>query len=267
MPTTPSRQSASGSLTSYLSGASLAGLGFLGYETLRFPASLERGGLARAVATAAALIACFVTSRYAARVSSAAGRSALRSGAGVGVVLGAAAILGHTLEVFAALQPPIPALRPQRDDGRAGLRDSKHAGWRIFTPADRAGRRGPCWIGERDDMRPPETGRQADGGGTRGVRAHGARRRSDGTSIRVIPRAFREASVRDARVARARGGPDVSGAAPRCDAGSQGTPRHAVERVSPGIDPALRQTASDRPGRASRRRCAIRSSAGADRSL
>jgi uncharacterized membrane protein len=110
MRTTVSRQAGSASLANYLSGASLAGLVLLGYEILRFPASLGRGGFTQAVVTGAALLGYLVTSRYATRSSSAADRSALRSGAGVGVVLGAAAILGHTLEVFATLRPPIPAV-------------------------------------------------------------------------------------------------------------------------------------------------------------
>jgi hypothetical protein len=107
--TTISRRSAA-SFASYLSGASLAGLALLGYETQRFPASLGKGGFTQAVVAGAALFACLVASRYATRVSSAAGRDALQSGAGAGVALGAAAILGHTLEVFATLQPPIPAV-------------------------------------------------------------------------------------------------------------------------------------------------------------
>src|SRR5262249_27924252 len=37
-------------------------------------------------------------------------QSALQRGAIFGVVLGAAAIIGHTLEVFATLSPPIPAI-------------------------------------------------------------------------------------------------------------------------------------------------------------
>jgi hypothetical protein len=98
------------SLASYLSGASLAGLVLLGYETLRFPDSLGRGGFTQAVVTGAALLAYLLTSRYATRLSSAAGRGALRSGAGAGLVLGTAGVLGHTLEVFATLHPPIPAL-------------------------------------------------------------------------------------------------------------------------------------------------------------
>jgi len=110
MGTTVPRQSGIGSLADYLSGASLAGLGLLGYETLRFPASLGSDGFPRAVATGAAFLFCLLASRYAARVTSAAARSALRSGAAAGVVLGTAAILGHTLEVFAALHPPIPAV-------------------------------------------------------------------------------------------------------------------------------------------------------------
>ena len=110
MRTTVSAQPGRASLANYLSMASLAGLALLGYETLRFPASLGSGGLTRAVMTGAALLACLVTSRYGARLSSAAGRHALRNGAGAGVMLGAAALLGHTLEVFATLRPPIPAV-------------------------------------------------------------------------------------------------------------------------------------------------------------
>jgi len=94
----------------YLSLFSLAGIALLGYAALRFPAALAAGGLTRALASGGALLACAVASEWARRSPSDAVQSALRSGARVGVVLGAAAVIGHTLEVFAALQSPIPAI-------------------------------------------------------------------------------------------------------------------------------------------------------------
>ena len=73
----------------------------MGYATLRFPASLAAGGLTKALVSGGALLAYAVASEWAKRSPSNAVQSALRSGARVGVVLGTAALMGHTLEVFA----------------------------------------------------------------------------------------------------------------------------------------------------------------------
>ena len=110
MLTTVTRRSGSASFANYLSVSSVAGLALLGYGTLRFPASVRTGGFTPAVVSSGALLAYVGASRWATRSSSDPVRRALQSGGNVGVVLGAAAILGHTLEVFAALQPAIPAI-------------------------------------------------------------------------------------------------------------------------------------------------------------
>ena len=98
------------SFADYLSVSILAGIALLGYATLRFPASLAAGGLTKALVSVGALLAYAAASEWAKRSPSNAVQSALRSGARVGVVLGTAALIGHTLEVFAALQAPIPAI-------------------------------------------------------------------------------------------------------------------------------------------------------------
>ena len=89
--------------------ASLAGLALLGYETLRFPASLGRGGFTRAVVTSAALLAYLVTSRYATRVSSAAAGARSEAEPALVWCSGRRPFLA-TLEVFATLHPPVPAV-------------------------------------------------------------------------------------------------------------------------------------------------------------
>jgi len=110
MQTTVSRRPGSVSFADYLSVSILAGIALLGYATVRFPESLAAGGLTKALVSGGALLAYAVASEWARRSPSPAVQSALRSGARAGVVLGVAALIGHTLEVFAALQSPVPAI-------------------------------------------------------------------------------------------------------------------------------------------------------------
>jgi len=98
----------------YLTLSSLAGLGLLGYATARFPASQGADGFTQAL-VAGALLAYLVAARCAAHASSEHRRStevrrALQTGAASGVAIAAAAVVGHSLEVFAPLHPPIPAV-------------------------------------------------------------------------------------------------------------------------------------------------------------
>jgi len=94
----------------YLSTAALAGIALLGYATIRFPASLAMGGLTRALVSGGALLVYVIAAQWIKRLPSDHAQSALRCGAGFGIVLGVVAIVGHTLEVFAALQSPMPAI-------------------------------------------------------------------------------------------------------------------------------------------------------------
>ena len=110
MPAAVSRRSARALSPNYLWVSSLAALVLLTGGIWLFPASLVSGGLGRAITAGGALLASVGASRWAARSTSDRVRRALESGARVGAVLGAAAIIGHTLEVFATLQPPIPAI-------------------------------------------------------------------------------------------------------------------------------------------------------------
>jgi hypothetical protein len=104
------RRPGSVSLADSLSVAVLVAIALLGYAVLRFPASLQMGGVAKAVVSVTALLAYAVASRWAKRSPSGPVRTALGVGAKVGMWLGAVAVIGHGLEVFAALQAPIPAI-------------------------------------------------------------------------------------------------------------------------------------------------------------
>ena len=110
MPTAVLRRSTAIWSANYLSAAALAGIALLAYATIRFPASLAMGGLTRALVSGGALLVYVIAAQWIKRLSSDHAQSALRCGAGFGVVLGGVAIVGHTLEVFAALQPPMPAI-------------------------------------------------------------------------------------------------------------------------------------------------------------
>jgi len=88
----------------------VVGVVLLGYACASFPSSLANGGAARAAISAGALftyVAVFITIR---RSRSEAVQQAIRFGRPVGLGLAAAAVLGHSVEVFGALAPPLPAL-------------------------------------------------------------------------------------------------------------------------------------------------------------
>jgi hypothetical protein len=110
MHTTVSGRSGSVSLAGYLAIGTLVGIALLGYATLRFPASLQTGGLTKAVVSCGALLAYAVAALWAKRSSSDRVQRALGVGARVGVLLGTGALIGHALEVFADLRAPIPAI-------------------------------------------------------------------------------------------------------------------------------------------------------------
>jgi len=68
------------------------------------------GGRTRAGVSAGALLLYAAPSQWIKRSPSDQIRSAFRRGISFGAVLGAAALVGHTFEVFAALVPPLPAI-------------------------------------------------------------------------------------------------------------------------------------------------------------
>ena len=80
------------------------------YGILRYPASMRQGGLVSFLATAGALLAYGGGALWTRRQSSGALSIALAQGAKVGTLLGAAAIVSHSLEIFASLDSPVSAL-------------------------------------------------------------------------------------------------------------------------------------------------------------
>jgi hypothetical protein len=89
---------------------SSAALALLAYSALTFPSSLTNGGTLRAVVSAGALSMYAAASVWARRSGSPAVRRSMDAGRAAGLMLAAAAVIGHTLEIFAALPPPVPAM-------------------------------------------------------------------------------------------------------------------------------------------------------------
>jgi len=88
----------------------LAAILLLGYATWSFPSSLANGGALRAAVSAGALLAyCIAFVRFR-RSRSLSVQPAIEIGRRAGAALGAAAVAGHALEVFAGLRPPVPAI-------------------------------------------------------------------------------------------------------------------------------------------------------------
>jgi len=73
------------------------------YGVWRYPASLSQSGRLSFLATAAALLAYSVAGLWARRQSSPSFQIALEQGVKIGLLLAVAAILNHTLEIFANL--------------------------------------------------------------------------------------------------------------------------------------------------------------------
>ena len=88
----------------------VVGVVLLAYACASFPSSLANGGVTRAAVSVGALIAYSMTFVAFRRSRSAAVQQAIGIGRRFGTVLAAAGVLGHSLEVFAVLRPPIPAL-------------------------------------------------------------------------------------------------------------------------------------------------------------
>jgi hypothetical protein len=98
------------SVADCLTASIVAGIALVAFGTLRFPASVGMGGLTRAIVSVGALLAYATAFQWTKRSPSERVQSALHRGAIFGAALGAAAIIGHTLEVFATLPPPVPAI-------------------------------------------------------------------------------------------------------------------------------------------------------------
>jgi hypothetical protein len=81
------------------------------YAVLRYPASISQGGGASFFATTLALAVYGSGAVWARRQPSESLEIALEKGATLALVLGAVAIVNHSLEMFAALRPSLSAIR------------------------------------------------------------------------------------------------------------------------------------------------------------
>jgi len=88
----------------------VVGILLLGYSTWFFPSSLASGGALRAAVSATALLTYCVAFLGLSRSRSLSVQPAIEIGRSAGIALGSAAVAGHTLEVFAGLRPPVPAI-------------------------------------------------------------------------------------------------------------------------------------------------------------
>ena len=80
------------------------------YAAFRYPASLSQSGLVSFLATAGALLAYGAACLAARRHTSASLQIALGQGTTVGILLGAVAVVNHTLEIFASLDSSVSAI-------------------------------------------------------------------------------------------------------------------------------------------------------------
>jgi hypothetical protein len=85
-------------------------LALMASGVLRFPASIKNGGLTSAVGSWTALLVYAAISEWVRRASLKSVQTAVNDGAKFGVVIALVAIINHSLEEFANLQPPIPAI-------------------------------------------------------------------------------------------------------------------------------------------------------------
>lgn len=76
----------------------------------RFRESLTSGGLPTFLGAVGALVVYWVLSEWLRRASTGLLRTAMISGAKIGVVVGILAIINHVIEVFSWLRPPAPAI-------------------------------------------------------------------------------------------------------------------------------------------------------------
>lgn len=84
-------------------------LALMAFGALRFPASIENGGLTSASGSCVALLAYAAISEWVRRASTIL-QTAVNDGAQFGLVIALVAVINHSLEEFANLQPPIPAI-------------------------------------------------------------------------------------------------------------------------------------------------------------
>src|SRR5437870_10481784 len=84
-------------------------LALLGWSVSRFPASLARGGVVSLLGSAIALLGYAVVSAWALRASDRI-QISLITGAKAGALIGAFAVINHSIEVFSGLRAPIPAI-------------------------------------------------------------------------------------------------------------------------------------------------------------
>src|SRR4051812_28170206 len=80
------------------------------YAVLRYPASLSQGGQFSLLVTAGALLASGAAALWARHAASDSLQIALEQGGRIGLLLGAVAVLNHTIEIFAALDATMGAI-------------------------------------------------------------------------------------------------------------------------------------------------------------
>jgi hypothetical protein len=85
-------------------------LGLMAFGALRFPGSIKNGGLTSAGGSCLALIAYATVTVWVQRSSDKTLLTAMKDGAKFGGVITVFAIIGHSLEQFANLRPPFPAI-------------------------------------------------------------------------------------------------------------------------------------------------------------
>jgi hypothetical protein len=85
-------------------------LALMAFAVLRFPASIKNGGLTSAAGSWTALLAYAAISEWVRRTPTKTVQTAVNDGAKFGLVIALVAIINHSLEEFANLQPPIPAI-------------------------------------------------------------------------------------------------------------------------------------------------------------
>ena len=82
----------------------------MAFGVLRFPASIKNGGLTSVSGSCLALLAYAAIFEWVRRTSTRTVQTAMNDGAKFGAVIAVIAIINHSLEEFANLQPPIPAI-------------------------------------------------------------------------------------------------------------------------------------------------------------
>jgi hypothetical protein len=85
-------------------------LALMAFGALRFPASIKNGGLTSLSGSCLALLAYAAISEWVRRIATKPAQTAMDDGVKFGGIIAVVAIVNHSLEEFANLQPPIPAI-------------------------------------------------------------------------------------------------------------------------------------------------------------